>query len=104
MALKPHAQKRYFEYLESKGKMPKKPEHDDAVMMAEGGMVEDENPDEEQGEMDEFVSSGEPHTEDEHEDEHPMEYMAHGGRVKRMAKGGKAPSPGFVKALKRSMY
>lgn len=73
------------------------PEH--VKKMAYGGEVE--SPDEEQGEMDEFDSSGEPHTGDMMEDEQPMEYMARGGRIKRMAKGGMIHSPRFAKALRK---
>lgn len=109
------AQQRLFHYLESKGKMPKKTvqEYDHASDFehlpeeadhgyAHGGMVE-ESYDEEMGEAHDFDSSGEPHTDDEYEDEHPMEYMAHGGRVKKMAKGGMvaAPHPMFAKALRK---
>lgn len=69
---------------------PDMPQH-----FAHGGMV---NPDEEQGEMDEFDSSGEPHTEDDMEDEHPMEFMSRGGRVRKMASGG------FARALRKARY
>ncbi len=114
MPYKSASQQRYFHYLESKGKMPKKtvdefdqatdfhglPEH--VKKMYDGGMVEDENPDVEQGEASEFDSTGEPHTEHYKEDDEPMEYMAHGGRVKRMARGGMVHNSGFAKALRKA--
>lgn len=56
------------------------------------------------GNEEEYDSSGEPHRDDDLEDKHPMEYMAHGGRVTRMARGGRVPSSDFVKALRRSRY
>lgn len=131
MPSKNRAQQKYFEYLESKGKMPKYkyeggmahmqhgeeelPHHEEMMpKYAYGGMVnhpEDEhsysmpspreNPDYEQGHMDEFDSAGEPHTEDKKEDEQPMEYMSHGGRVKRMAKGGMVHNSKFARALRK---
>jgi hypothetical protein len=80
---------------------------------AAGGMVDDEaytpdNYDYQMGHASEYDSAGEPHTEDDLEDEHPMEYMAAGGVVppahgmhvrggKKMSKGGMAR--GFAKAL-----
>ena len=53
-----------------------------------------ENFDEEEGHATSFDSAGEPGTEDELEDEHPMSYMAAGGRVKM-------PHPGFLRAISR---
>jgi hypothetical protein len=105
-------QQRYFDYLESKGKLPKKPvddhEYEDSSPegYAYGGMVEDkeENYDYEMGHEEEYDSSGEPHTEDEPEDKHPMEYMAYGGKVKRMNRGGMASRPAFAQALRKKMY
>lgn len=170
MPFKSKAQSKYFHYLESKGKMPKKTVHefDEATdfhdlpehvkkahggrMYSEGGMVdhmqegemraphnEEEMPDYdgngahyqmgdpmdernkeelphfahggmvnydyEMGNASEFDSSGEPHTEDDLEDEHPMEYMAKGGRAKKMARGGMSmPHPQFLKALTKARF
>lgn len=107
-------QQRYFQYLESQGKMPKHSakEFDDASdsehmpeepHFADGGEVEDDL-DYEEGHEEEFDSSGEPGTDDELEDEQPMEMMSRGGMVKkRMSKGGEVRAPGFAKAL-RKMY
>lgn len=134
MPYKSDAQRRYFHYLESKGKMPKKtvdefdltsrgddlPEYveqhaeggeagsDDPYssfgknvaenagnnpdatkqisksFMAHGGMTEDE-------ETSDYMaddSSGEPHTEGELEEEHPMEYMSIGGSIGNVKGGG----------------
>jgi len=67
--------------------------------LAHGGMV---NYDYEMGNADEYDSSGEPHTEFELEDEHPMEYYAMGGKVKKMAKGGMAKKSQFVAALRKA--
>lgn len=161
MPYKSRAQQKYFHYLESKGKMPKKvvDEFDDTTAYdhlpeyaaAHGGMVphmehgeeaaphvkqgmpkygsgpsakmqhgdEQEhmmkerlphfadggmvgmNYDYDMGHATEYDSSGEPHTEFETEDEHPMEYMSQGGRAKKMAKGGMVARSKFVKALVR---
>lgn len=109
------AQQRYFHYLESKGKLPKKTvqEYDDSTDFedlpervegySEGGMIEPENNyDWDMGHATSYDSSGEPHTEDELESEHPMEYMNKGGRAKKMNRGGVARDPEFVKALRRA--
>lgn len=108
------AQQKYFHYLESEGKMPKKtvkefdestdydqlPEH---VKMAEGGMITPEdNFDWDEGHAYEYDSSGEPHTEHELESEHPMEFMHKGGRIKRMAHGGMVSRSNFAKALRKA--
>lgn len=61
------ARKKMFDYAESKGSLPK---------MAAGGRVSE---DEELGRYSPNVSSGEPNTDEDLEDEHPMEYMASGG-------------------------
>jgi hypothetical protein len=106
---KSNAKQKYFEYLESKGKLPKMrdQEFDDATEKASGysfgGEVEDEddNFDYDMGHAEEFDSSGEPHTEDELEDRHPMEFMSRGGMVKKMSRGGRAHNSSFAKALSR---
>ena len=115
MPYKSKSQQRYFHYLESKGKMPKKTvdefdgatdfDHlpEEAHQYAHGGMVEDdESFDEEMGEAHDYDSAGEPHTEDDFEDEKPMEFMSRGGIVKRMGMSGKMPSPHFAKALRKA--
>lgn len=105
MPFKSKAQQRYFQYLESKGKMPKKsvPGLDEEMgHYAHGGEVP-ESYDEEMGEAEEYDSSGEPHTEDKFEDEQPMEYMSRGGRVKRMSRGGMVSHPSFAKALRKAI-
>lgn len=109
------AQQRYFHYLESKGKLPKKtvkdynestefddlPESVDGY--SQGGMIEPKNDyDWDMGHASEYDSSGEPHTEDELESEHPMEYMNRGGSVKKMNRGGAIKNPEFIKALRRA--
>lgn len=142
MPFKPKAQQKYFQYLESKGKMPKQkmayggmvdhmqegedraphdmeempdyegnyayiqqgvkeaPEYEEEMPhFARGGIVP-ENYDRMMGDATEFDSTGEPHTEDKLEDEDPMEFMARGGRVKRMAKGGMVRSK-FANALRK---
>lgn len=97
MPYKSKAQARLFHHLESIGEMPKKtvskydkmtefedlPEH---VKKAMGGIIHEladssilEHP---------VDTTGEPHTEGEREEEHPMEYMAHGGKA-HYSKGGK---------------
>lgn len=115
------AQQRYFHYLESKGKMPKKTvdEFDEATDFkhlpeevehdAHGGMAHyayggevPENYDVEMGEAHEYDSSGEPHTEYKFEDEQPMEFMSRGGKVRRMSKGGMIHSRNFAKALRKA--
>lgn len=111
MPFKSKAQQRYFHYLESKGKMPKKTvnEFDEATDFehlpekktgyAYGGEVE--NYDEEMGEASEYDSAGEPHTEDKLEDEEPMEFMSHGGMAKKMSRGGMVHNSNFAKALRK---
>lgn len=70
---------------------------------AAGGFVEpEENYDWEMGHASEYDSSGEPHTEDDVESDHPMEFMAKGGRVKKMARGGMINRSNFAKALRKS--
>lgn len=108
---KSHIRKKYFDYLESKGKMPKASaqdpgDSDEFEHFSHGGMVEDEsdNYDYEMGHQSEYNSSGDPHTEDKLEDEHPMEYMSNGGKVRRMAKGGLARPSGFIQAIRKKMY
>jgi hypothetical protein len=117
---KSQSQQKYFHYLESKGKLPKKtvkefdestdyndlPEH--ARDYAYGGEVQDSDDprsfDYDTGHAHDYDSSGEPHTEFEFEDEQPMEFMNRGGMIKRMASGGVVKrNPGFAKAL-RKMY
>lgn len=92
------AKKRYFDFLEKHGKLPKK--EDDEQSFYDGGVVEDEF-DEEMGEQESPNSSGEPHTEDEMQESHPMEFMGHGGLMKRMSKGGRVPSVALAKALRK---
>lgn len=75
------------------------PEHAYAV----DGMVPENNYDYQMGHAMEYDSSGEPHTEDDLEDDHPMEYMSHGGRVKKMARGGMVPHPMFAKAIRKQL-
>jgi len=91
MPYKSNAQRKYFHYLEEKGKMPKKvvdefdmaskgkdlPEH-----MYEGGMPMDDE-DHEMGEYNwhRYNSTGEPHTNDKFDDEQDMEFMFGGGIV-----------------------
>lgn len=117
MPYKSSAQQKYFHYLESKGKMPKKtvkefdestnyedlPEH--VEKYSHGGRVPEENFDEQEGDASEYDSSGEPNTEpnteDKLEDEEPMEYMAKGGMIKKMSRGGKV-NPRFAKALSKA--
>lgn len=117
------AQSRYFQYLESKGKLPQMADkdsyHDSEFEDMEepmpgyydGGRVDEyedgmeDNLDYEMGHATSYDSAGEPHTEDKFEDEQPMEFMSRGGMVKkRMSRGGKVPSPGFAKALKKAAY
>ena len=144
MQLKSRPTKGMFDYLESKGKMPKKASEEDmdhmhlparegmafggeveadeededrpdlgeggfgddssgdAMHFADGGQVPEYNFDEQEGDASEYDSTGEPGTEHDQEDEQPMEFMARGGRVKKMAFGGKAkmPSPNFVKQMR----
>lgn len=92
MPYKSRAQQKYFHYLESKGKMPKKvvDEFDDATKdyddlpenMFEGGMAVDDQ-DHEMGPYNwhRRNSSGEPHTNDKFDDEQDMEFMFEGGIV-----------------------
>ena len=106
------AQQRFFHYMQSKGKMPKKTvnEYDQSTDFedlpekvegyAMGGMIEDDF-DYEKEHEEEFDSSGEPHTNDDLEDRHPMEYMNRGGKVRGYASGGMVSNPVFVKAIKR---
>lgn len=75
---------------------------DAAPGYAEGGFVEEDNFDYDLGHSRTPVSSGEPRTEFEFEDDHPMEFMNKGGRVKNMGNGGAVRDPGFVKALRKS--
>lgn len=125
MAYKNQAQERYFQYLESKGKIPKKkmpgddmePMHEGYAMGGrvdlsddyDGGEYDDDfelpdnNFDYEVGHATDYDSSGEPHTEDESEADHPMEYMSRGGvvRKKKMNKGGLVARSNFAKALRQ---
>jgi hypothetical protein len=115
---KSQARDRYFSYLESQGKMPKKMDREFGEsneyeempeQYAYGGMVEEEEEDLPydyvMGHSRTPVSSGEPNTEFDFEDDHPMEYMNKGGMIKRMSKGGMVPRhPGFVKALRKASY
>lgn len=107
MPYKSQAQQRYFHYLESKGKLPKKvvDEYDEStdfdelpekVPMFRGGMAHlpRYDFDEEMGEASDYDSSGEPDKEDEEEGYY------RGGRVK-MSKGGMAGMHNFAKALRR---
>ena len=71
-------------------------EDEETPHFADGGIVPDENFDYSEGHASEYDSSGEPGTEDYQEDEQPMSFMARGGRVKKMASGGKMPSPHFI--------
>lgn len=113
------ARKRYFEYLEKNGKMPK--DDEDHVSY-----------DQEMGNAHEYDSSGEPHTEFNFEDEEPMEFngfgevenydnesegsnyryepkeeqnpqvmMNKGGMVKKMSQGGMVNKSNFAKALRK---
>lgn len=75
------------------------PEH-----YAHGGIVPEDNYDYQMGNATSYDSTGEPHTEFEHEDEHPMEYMHKDGMMKKMARGGMMRSPDFVKALRKARY
>ena len=104
------AQRGYFHWLESKGKLPKSidlhewdeaskgkdlPEH--VPEHWKGGPVEEMDGGHEKGWknfLEPHDSAGEPHTEEDREDEQPEEYMSHGGRVKKMAQGG------FAQALR----
>lgn len=87
-------QRKYFQYLESKGTMPKKPEDEfEGMDMDEGlGMIPDDGVDLEGEE----VSSGEPHTNHYFEEEHPM-YLENGDDemkdTLRMAMGGRVGTP-----------
>jgi hypothetical protein len=86
-----NARQRYFQYLESKGRLPKKQvdEFSDLPGYAEGGMVEDLYDAEELQEED--LEFGEP------DPGSPKKFL-------RMAKGGKVRDPNFVKAIRKSMY
>lgn len=108
------ARDRYFDYLESQGKIPKKQMMDEDGY-AYGGEVK-ENFDVLEGEAHDYDSAGEPHTSYKFQDEEPMEFNDHGeienyddstnmyegGKVKRMSRGGMVPHPNFAKALRRS--
>lgn len=105
------AKMRYMAFLEKQGKMPKKEEMD-IPSYAFGGMIDEEADEEDNfdwimGHAHDFDSSGEPHTANKFEDEQPMEFMSHGGKVigKKMFKGGKISQkmkgPSFALALKK---
>lgn len=92
-------------YLEGRGKLPKSeaPENDDgAEPFAYGGMVEEpiDAPDDK---VEEYETSGEPHTDEPLEAPKPIGLLAQGGRVKKMAAGGKVPHPMFARAIRKSM-
>lgn len=93
MAFKSRARESYMEWLESKGKIPKEddynPEH-----FSDGGVIDEDMSEGWENFLEPHDSAGEPHTRDKREDEEPEEYMAYGGRVKKMSSGG------FAKALR----
>ena len=109
MPYKSNAQQRYFHYLESKGKLPKKvvDEYDEEtdfdsiperVPAYHGGMVGHlprYDFDEEMGEASDYDSSGEPDKEEEEEGYYR-------GGVVKMAKGGMARMNSFAKALRKA--
>lgn len=83
--MKSNAHQRLFHYLESQGKMPKK-----AVDEAEEPAFEESEFDFEEELPEEYDFSG------ELEEERPKKMF--------MARGGKVPSPEFVKALRLARY
>lgn len=79
----PKAQSKYFEYLESKGLLPKKEDESEAEITT----LEDDF-DYDMADAEEYDLSEEPI-----ESEHPMEYMSRDNRV---------PNSDFAKALRKS--
>jgi hypothetical protein len=111
MPFKSKAQQKYFHYLESQGKMPKKTvdEFDKATDFEKlpekvkaysyGGEVE--SPDEEQGEAHDYASSGEPH---ENEGFQSAEDMENESGCPQCGYGApKMSHGGFAKALRKSI-
>lgn len=122
MPYKSKSQQRLFHYLQSKGKLPKKKvdEFDQSTdysdipeKMWSGGVFVDpdddqdqsaidansENEDEVTGNFHPYVSSGEPHTDDDLEYDHPMEYMNKGGMVSHLNRGDKKPKKSLQQNL-----
>ena len=81
------AKKKLYQYAEKKNMMPAQDEQGEQDMpsYAHGGYTdgvnEDSDEDDQWGNYSPNVSSGEPHTNEYLEAEHPMEYMAKGGIV-----------------------